>query len=44
LLAAYIVKSLPLDYVRWIVVLVVSIVGLTMLNSARTEYKQSQGK
>nr|WP_314859425.1 sulfite exporter TauE/SafE family protein [uncultured Undibacterium sp.] len=44
LLAAYIVKSLPLDYVRWIVVLVVSIVGLTMLNSARTEYKQSQRK
>lgn len=42
LLAAYIVKSLPLDYVRWIVVLVVSIVGLTMLNSARTEYKQSK--
>jgi len=42
LLAAYIVKSLPLDYVRWIVVLVVSIVGLTMLNSARTEYKHSK--
>lgn len=39
LLAAYIVKSLPLDYVRWVVVAVVLIVAFTLLNSARIEYR-----
>lgn len=37
LLAAYIVKSLPLDYVRWIVVGVVMLVGASMLRSAYAE-------
>ncbi len=37
LLAAYIVKSLPLDYVRWIVLVVVLIVGLSLLRSAYRE-------
>jgi uncharacterized membrane protein YfcA len=41
LLAAYIVKSLPLDYVRWIVVLVVMLVAFTMLNAARLERAKS---
>jgi len=35
LLAAYIVKSLPLVWLRWLVVLVVSYAALTMLSSAR---------
>ncbi|MFZ6820297.1 sulfite exporter TauE/SafE family protein [Undibacterium sp. Ji22W] len=37
LLAAYIVKSLPLDYVRWIVVVVVLIVALSLLRMAWRE-------
>jgi uncharacterized membrane protein YfcA len=39
LLAAYIVKSLPLDYVRWIVLIVVVIVACTLLSSAWRERK-----
>ncbi len=42
LLAAFIVKSLPLDYVRWIVVLVVFIVALTLLGSAYRERRLSK--
>lgn len=37
LLAAFIVKSLPLDYVRWIVLVVVLIVALNLLRSAYRE-------
>lgn len=37
LLAAYIVKELPLDYVRWLVIAVVVYTALTMLRSAMTE-------
>lgn len=37
LLAAFIVKSLPLDYVRWIVLAVVLIVALSLLRSAYRE-------
>lgn len=35
LIAAYIVKSLPLVWLRWLVVLAVSYAGLTMLRSTR---------
>lgn len=34
-LAAYVVKSLPLDYVRWIVVCVVTIVAISILHAAK---------
>ncbi len=37
LLAAYVVKSLPLDAVRWVVVVVVSIVALSLLHAAWQE-------
>lgn len=37
LIAAYIVKSLPLDYVRWLVVFVVVYTAAMMLRSAATE-------
>jgi uncharacterized membrane protein YfcA len=37
LIAAYIVRSLPLAYVRWLVVLVVVYTATTMLRSAMTE-------
>ena len=37
LIAAYIVKSLPLAYVRWLVIVVVVYTSLTMLKSAFTE-------
>jgi uncharacterized membrane protein YfcA len=37
LLAAYLVKSLPLDYVRWLVVTVVVYTATRMLHSARAE-------
>jgi uncharacterized membrane protein YfcA len=39
LLAAYFVKSLPLDYVRWIVVVVVLFVASTMLKAGWDERK-----
>lgn len=39
LLAAYLVKSLPLDYLRWGVLCVVSIVGLNLLYAAYREYR-----
>jgi len=41
LIAAYIVKSLPLYYVRWLVIVVVVYTALTMLRSAATEKKQA---
>ena len=37
LLAAYVVKSLPLTYLRWVVVVVVLYAAYTMLRSARTD-------
>jgi uncharacterized membrane protein YfcA len=37
LIAAFIVKSLPLDYVRWLVVIVVVYTGTAMLRSAHVE-------
>ncbi|MFZ6799787.1 sulfite exporter TauE/SafE family protein [Undibacterium sp. Di24W] len=37
LVAAYVVKSLPLDYVRWIVLAVVLIVAMTLLRAAWRE-------
>jgi uncharacterized membrane protein YfcA len=37
LLAAYIVKSLPLSAVRWLVIVVVVYTSLTMLMAARKE-------
>jgi uncharacterized membrane protein YfcA len=37
LIAAYIVKSLPLDYVKWLVVLVVLYTASMMLRSAMVE-------
>lgn len=39
LIAAYIVKSLPLDYVRWLVVVVVVYTAIAMLRSAMAEKK-----
>ena len=40
-IAAYIVKSLNLDTLRWVVAVVVLYTGVTMLRSARQEAKQS---
>jgi uncharacterized membrane protein YfcA len=37
LIAAYIVKQMPLQYVRWLVVVVVVYTALTMLRSALVE-------
>jgi uncharacterized membrane protein YfcA len=37
LLAAYIVKELPLTYVRWLVIVVVIYTAITMLRSAFVE-------
>lgn len=42
LLAAYLVKSLPLEYLRWIVVAVVLIVAITILKSAVEERNQAK--
>lgn len=39
LLAAYLVKSLPLDYLRWGVLAVVSVVGINLLSAAYREYR-----
>lgn len=39
LIAAYIVRSLPLVWLRWLVVLVVTYAGLTMLSSALRSYR-----
>jgi uncharacterized membrane protein YfcA len=41
LLAAFIVKELPLDVVRWLVVAVVIYTALSMLRAARLEAKPS---
>ncbi len=40
LIAAYIVKSLPLDTLRWVVAAVVLYTGVAMLHSAATEAKK----
>ena len=42
LIAAFIVKSLPLDALRWLVVIVVLYAALSMLRSAATESGRSQ--
>src|SRR5262249_50256596 len=41
LIAAYIVKSMPLNYVRWLVIVVVLYTALTMLYSAFSERQSS---
>jgi uncharacterized membrane protein YfcA len=41
LIAAYIVKSMPLNYVRWLVIVVVLYTALTMLYSAFTDREPS---
>jgi len=43
LIAAYIVKSMPLTYVRWLVIVVVLYTALTMLYSAFTERPVNEG-
>jgi uncharacterized membrane protein YfcA len=43
LVAAYIVKELPLEYVRWLVIIVVVYTAITMLLSARHEAKAGAG-
>ncbi len=42
LIAAFIVKSLPLQYVRWLVVLVVVYAALSMLRSALSERRAAE--
>jgi len=42
LIAAYIVKSLPLDWLRWLVIIVVTYAAVSMLWSARRSAKLSQ--
>jgi uncharacterized membrane protein YfcA len=42
LIAAFIVKSLPLEWVRWLVVLVVLYASITMLRSANEERKKNE--
>ena len=37
LIAAYLVKSMPLEYVRWLVIIVVVYTAITMLRSAMSE-------
>ncbi len=44
LIAAFIVKSLPLFYVRWLVVFVVIYTATTMLRSAAAERKAAQAR
>jgi len=44
LIAALIVKSLPIQYVRWLVVLVVVYTSTTMLRSAMTESAAGRAK
>jgi uncharacterized membrane protein YfcA len=39
LIAAYIVKELPLAAIRWLVVVVVVYTAISMLRSARTDFK-----
>jgi uncharacterized membrane protein YfcA len=41
-LAAYLVKSLPLEYIRWLVVLVVIYTSTRMLHSARAEKRTAR--
>ena len=44
LLAAYIVKQMPLYWVRWLVIVVVLYTALTMLYSAMTEKDEARPK
>lgn len=43
-IAAYIVKSLPLEYVRWLVVIVVLYAAFSMLRSAMLKRAQASGE
>jgi len=43
LVAAYIVKSLPIEWIRWLVLLITVYAALLMLLSARREYKARSG-
>jgi uncharacterized membrane protein YfcA len=40
LIAAYIVKSLPMETLRWVIAVVVLYTGIAMLHTAMTEDKQ----
>jgi uncharacterized membrane protein YfcA len=42
LLAAFLVKSLPLTAVRWLVVVVVVYTSATLLHSAKSEWRRSR--
>ena len=42
LIAAYIIKALPLDWLRWLVVIVVAYAAFSMLWSARADAKKAQ--
>ena len=42
LIAAYVVKSLPLEYVKWLVIVIVAYAAFTMLRSAFVERNTSQ--
>ena len=42
-IAAFIVRSLPLDYVRWLVIVVVVYTAATLLRSARREVSAARG-
>ena len=44
LLAAFVVKSLPLSAVRWLVIAVVSYTACTMLKSARVERREAMAR
>jgi len=44
LIAVYIVKALPLVYVRWLVIVVVVYTSVMMLRSAMTERKTAVGQ
>jgi uncharacterized membrane protein YfcA len=43
LIAAYIVKSLPLEYVRWLVIIVVVYTAVSMLRAAKAESARAAG-
>ena len=44
LIAAYIIKSIPIEYVRWLVIVVVVYTALTMLYSAMTEKRSASAQ
>ena len=44
LIAAFIVKQLPLDWLRWLVVVAILYASMAMLRSARLEKRQTSGR